>query len=84
VSADGLLRLDEKMFDLAVRTGGEYFFWGLGEFATNASRGLHVVDGKAIANRHGDMSHGGSAEVAVPIEPAVGIFASSQASRRRT
>jgi len=78
---DGFLEINREYFDLAAGTGGDFFFWGPGEFAANAAHGLVGLEDDEIVLRYGSLESEGRVEIAVPVDSGVGrmrVFAGIQ------
>jgi hypothetical protein len=89
VDASGMLRVDRIYFELAAKTEGEMHFWADGEFLERHADVGTPVGGNTIAARYGEVSAGGTVEVAVdvPVDPKLGavrFFAAVQKKERVT
>ena len=62
----GLLRIDTAMFDVAAATGGDFYFWAPGEFATST---LEIaIKGEPLLLAYGEAKPLVTEELPIPID----------------
>ncbi len=73
----GLLTVNQEMFEIAAATGGDFYFWAPGEFATS---NLHVpIHHRDVILAYGALD--GKRQFEIPVETGVGeltVFAGIQ------
>jgi hypothetical protein len=70
-SEKGLFRIEPTYFDLAASTGGDFYFWGPGEFAAAAPIDI-PSGGELIAVDYGRLTPNETRSLDVPVDSTVG------------